>query len=109
MSLHRVVGSSCSTFVMQTVSICQYINGVLFSFLLGFSIKAVPFPNAILNVKELGGKKHPPNMSIKKPDFHSPPIVNLLRVKPLLSNGIFRKQCFQKAFYLVTFSKTHRL
>ncbi|MED6264081.1 ADP-ribosylation factor-like protein 15 [Characodon lateralis] len=24
----------------------------------GFSIKAVPFPNAILNVKELGGKEH---------------------------------------------------
>lgn len=40
-----------------------------FYFLSGFSIKAVPFPNAILNVKELGGKKHPPNMTIKKPGF----------------------------------------
>lgn len=30
----------------------------------GFSIKAVPFPNAILNVKELGGKEHIPYMCL---------------------------------------------
>lgn len=36
-----------------------------FYFLSGFSIKAVPFPNAILNVKELGGKKHILNITIK--------------------------------------------
>lgn len=33
-------------------------------FLPGFSIKAVPFPNAILNVKELGGKDHVPSLSL---------------------------------------------
>lgn len=86
MSPHLFVGSSCSTFVRQTVSICQYVNGVLFYFLSGFSIKAVPFPNAILNVKELGGKKHRPNMSIKKPDFH------LLRIK----NCSFEQWYFMK-------------
>lgn len=33
-------------------------------FLPGFSIKAVPFPNAILNVKELGGKNRVPSLSL---------------------------------------------
>lgn len=42
----------------STISLGDYNDGFsLFSFLSGFSIKAVPFPNAILNVKELGGKK----------------------------------------------------
>lgn len=63
-----------------------------FHFLLGFSIKAVPFPNAILNVKELGGKKLLPNLTRKEPDFHfSSP------VKPFLSKTCYEYHYFLKA------------
>lgn len=66
----------------------------------------MPFSNAILNVKELGGKKHTPNMTRKQPDFHFPPIVNLFRAKALLSNGIFRIQCLKKALFDKTLQRS---
>lgn len=93
--------------ILYTVFTCQHINGLLCYFLSGFSIKAVPFSNAILNVKELGGKKHTPNTTRKQPDFHFPPIVNVFRAKALLSNGIFRIQCLKK-LYLIKLNKDHR-
>lgn len=58
---------------------CLFVSSVtefFFHFLLGFSIKAVPFPNAILNVKELGGKKLVPNMTRKSLIFTFLPLEN---------------------------------
>lgn len=49
---------------MHTILSVNIIMDVHFFFPPGFSIKAVPFPNAILNVKELGGKKHTPGLSL---------------------------------------------